>query len=317
MVVRPQSSGSPFVSVIVPHLDDVVRLSRLMSALSAQTWPRDAFEIIVADNGSGCGIDVVRAAARGARVVAAPERGAGPARNHALAFATGSILAFTDSDCLPDPDWLAQGVAALAAADFVGGAMTVTVGDAARPSPSEAFELVFAFDNERYVAQLGFSVTANLFVRRDVMAAVGGFRTGVPEDLGWCRRARALGYRIGYASGATVQHPAREGFEALARKWRRLTDEAFADWCDGGQSRALWALRALGVLVSPVWDGARVARSSKLRGAGQRMVAAAVLLRLRALRSRWMMAQAFSPNTRVTARAPDVPLVQTGPAQQI
>ncbi len=292
---EPRFGGAPAVSVIVPHLDDLARLGRLIVALEAQTIDPSTFEIIIADNGSRCGLEAVRAVAGGARVVAAPERGAGPARNHALAFASGDILAFTDSDCLPEPGWLAEGLAALEACDFAGGAMLVTVGDGALPSPSEAFELVFAFDNARYVRQLGFSVTANLFAKRAVVDGVGGFRTGVPEDLDWCRRARAGGFRLGWAPGAVVRHPAREDFGALARKWRRLTDEGFADWCEQSGSRARWALRAVGVAMSPLRDVVAVARSRKLSGPSQRLAAIAVLLRLRTLRAGWMLGQAARP----------------------
>ncbi len=54
----------PLVSVIIPHLDDTGRLAECVAALEQQTFPRKDFEIVVADNGSTCGIDAVRAAAR-------------------------------------------------------------------------------------------------------------------------------------------------------------------------------------------------------------------------------------------------------------
>ncbi len=53
--------------------------------------------------------------------------------------------------------------------------MTVLAPDPARPTPAEAFELVFAFDNESYVRKKGFTVSANLFCTRAVFDRVGGF----------------------------------------------------------------------------------------------------------------------------------------------
>src|SRR3546814_779328 len=154
-------------------------------------------------------------------------RGAGPARNGVVDLATGEFLAFTDSDCIPEPGWLAAGLAALAKGDIVGGRMTVWVENRSAMTPCEAFEAVFAFDNADYVLRKHFSVTANLFVRRSDFARVGGFRSGVSEDLEWCWRARSLGLGIVYEPEAVVGHPARHGWIDLRKKWQRLVSEQY------------------------------------------------------------------------------------------
>ena len=100
---------------------------------------------------------------------------------------------------------------------------------------AEAFESVFAFQNERYVKHRGFTVTASMFVPRSVFDAVGPFENGVPEDIDWCRRARAKGYRIGFAPRSIVGHPARRTMDELERKWRRLTLEWFTAATAGRQ----------------------------------------------------------------------------------
>jgi GT2 family glycosyltransferase len=295
----------PTVSVIIPHRDDLDRLMTLMRALAAQSLPAHEMQIIVGDNGSRAGFEVVRAAVAaivpGASLVHVPEPGAGPARNGAMAKARGRVLAFIDSDCVPDPDWLAQGLAATECADLAGGAMIVTARDPASPSGAEAFEQVFAFDNARYVRELGFSVTANLFARREVLEAIGDFRDGVPEDLDWCRRAKAAGFRLAYAPGAVVSHPARHDFTALSGKWRRLTDEAFADWCDRGGSRLGWIARAVAVLASALLHAPSLAASPRIAGAATRFAALGVLVGIRALRACWMLAQALENKRRPTA----------------
>ena len=155
-------TSSPRVSVVVPHYHDLARLGLCLDALVRQNYAADRVEIIVADNGSPAGEAAVREAIAGrARLVLAPEKGAGPARNAGAAAAEGEVLAFTDADCVPEPGWLAAGVAALAGADLVGGRVTVFTQDPDRLSPAEAFECAFAFDNARYVQRLGFTVTAN------------------------------------------------------------------------------------------------------------------------------------------------------------
>ena len=173
----------PLVSVVIPHYNSLATLKNCVSLLDRQTFCRDRFEIIVADNNSSCGMDAVRGAAPAAKVIRANEQGAGPARNAGVAASKGSILAFIDSDCLPNFDWIEKGVAAIQAYDFIGGHVIVTSEDPLRPNPIEAFEMVFAFDCERYINRVGFTVTANMVVWRKVFDAVGPFRNGVAEDM--------------------------------------------------------------------------------------------------------------------------------------
>lgn len=287
-----QCAGKPLaVSVIIPHLNDLDRLRTCIAALEAQSVDRSAFEIVICDNGSDCGVEAVRSAAPSCRVVATAERGAGPARNRAMVLAGGAALAFTDSDCIPDRDWLRAGLAALETSDIAGGAITVGVADAARPSGAEAFEMVFAFDNNRYIREQGFAVTANLFARRRVLTAIGGFRTGVPEDLEWCRRARSAGFGIRFAPGARVMHPARHDFAQLVRKWFRVADELYGDWRRQGGSRLGWLGRAVGVLVSPFGHAPRIMTHPLLPDARSRCSALAVLFAIRLLRAWWMLRQ--------------------------
>lgn len=279
---REGEDAAPAVSVIVPHYSDLVRLDICLRALEAQTYPRDRVEIIVADNGSPEGEAAVSAAIAGrARLVTVVEKGAGPARNGGAAAATGEVLAFTDSDCVPEPLWLAEGVAALARADVVGGRMRVLVEDERALTGAEAFERVFAFDNETYVRRKGFSVTANLFCRSRDFRTVGGFRNGLSEDLEWCRRACGQGLRLDYAAAAVVGHPARRTWPELKRKWSRLNRETYALTVGAPGARLRWGLRSLLLPLSAVAHAPRVLASPQLKGVASRMSALTTLFRLR------------------------------------
>lgn len=275
----------PVLSIVIPHLNDLANLDRCLACLGRQTLPRARFEVIVSDNGSTGGTDVVRRAVTGrAVVVEAPTKGAGPARNAGAALARGSVLAFLDSDCRPSPDWLRQGLIALDAVDVAGGAMDVAAHDQDAPTAVEAFELVYAFRNDLYVARKHFTVTANMFVRRSVFDSVGGFANGVSEDVEWCHRARALGFRLGYAPHAAVTHPARNSWNDLARKWRRTTREAYGLNVRSPLDVVKWLARAWVVLLAAVPQSLQVVTAPRLRRGRDRMGAAAVLFRLRALR---------------------------------
>ena len=272
----------PRVSVIIPHYRDLARLDRCLGLLEQQSFPRDAFEVVVADNASPEGEAVVAETIAGrGRLVVVHEPGAGPARNGGVAAARGEILAFTDCDCLPDRDWIAQGVQALERWDVVGGRVKVLVEDPAQVTPEEAFEQVLAFDNRSYVLRKGFTVTANLFCRAELFRRVGGFRVAVSEDLEWSRRATAAGFRIGFAEGAVVGHPARRNWQELKGKWRRLNAESFGLYAARPGGRVRWIARGLILPLTALVHTPKVLFSRKLSRPAQSFGALAVLYRLR------------------------------------
>jgi GT2 family glycosyltransferase len=279
------SLGVGLVSVIVPHLNDYDNLDACLRLLEGQTFPGDRTEVIVADNGSSRGLDAVRqiVGSRG-RVVEVAERGAGPARNAGVRASRGEALAFIDSDCRPDERWLEEGLAELRSADFVGGRVDVLVEDPRRMTAAEAFESVFAFQNERYVKDLKFTVTASMFVWRSVFDAVGGFENGVPEDKDWCERAGRRGYRIRFAPKSIVGHPARRTVAELKRKWRRLTLERCEGARRNGAGPVSILLRELVALLAVAPHAFAPLASKCLSGIPSRLMAIGVLAQIRAYR---------------------------------
>jgi len=283
--MKTPTAAGPSVSVIVPHFDDLANLEKCLSALERQTFPRAQFEIVVADNQSSCGPHGVEKAIAGRAVlVTVSERGAGPTRNGGAAAARGQIFAFTDSDCVPAPEWLAEGVAALSDYDFVGGRVDVSVADERSVTPTEAFEKVFAFDFETYITRKGFTGSGNLFVPRAIFEGVGGFRNAVSEDVDWSRRAIAQGYRLGYAPRAVVTHPARRNWNELRRKWSRINRETFALQQQAPAGRLRWLMRTMLLPVSAIAHTPRVLRSPRLNNGRERSGALAVLFLCRAWR---------------------------------
>jgi glycosyltransferase involved in cell wall biosynthesis len=223
------SSDVPYVSVIVPTLDDREALARCLAALARQTWPADRHEIVVVDNGSREDPAPLLAAAPRARLAREASPGSYAARNRGVAEARGDVLAFTDADCVPAPEWIERGVARLFAspdAGFVAGAVELTFADAARPTSAELHDwLVMNFHQDRNVRERRFGATANLFTTRAVFAAVGPFDGALTSggDLEWGRRVFARGYQPVYEAGALVRHPARASLAAALARERRLT----------------------------------------------------------------------------------------------
>lgn len=297
-------SDLPTVSVIVPHFRDFEHLDICLASLAAQTYPKDKVEVIVADNASPEGIEAVQAVAGDrARVVVVEARGAGPARNGGVAQATGQVLAFIDSDCVAEPQWLEEGVKALKAYDFVGGHVGVLVGDEAHMTPVEAWERVFAFDFKTYIEKKGFTGSGNLFCPKALFDETGGFRAGISEDYEWSTRAQAEhGFRLGYAPKAVVGHPARRNWDELTRKWRRLNIETYGLSAGRKGRRLRWFLRALLLPASAVAHTPKVLTSPGLHTLGQRLAALRVLYAIRF----WRVADAMGVLQR------DIEQVRTG-----
>ncbi|WP_084582022.1 glycosyltransferase family 2 protein [Sphingomonas azotifigens] len=270
--------SAPRISVVIPHYNDPDSLRLCLDALDRQTIGRDAFEIIVGDNDSPCGLAAVEAAVAGrARIVTIREKGAGPARNGAAAAAQGEILAFTDSDCVVDPGWLAAGAARVAPGLFLGGHMYVLRPD--KPNGAAALEMALAFDNEGYVRRGRFTVTANLFVLRADFERVGGFRTGVSEDLEWCHRAIGQGLSIDYAPDASVGHPPRPDWAALLVKTRRIQRELFLFHLERPKGRLRWLARSVLQPALLPSDLAKILRTPGTEGARLRAITMQVGLR--------------------------------------
>src|SRR4051812_41728470 len=118
----------PFFSIVIATKNRAVLLEDTLAALASQQWPRDRFEILVADNGSTDHTRAVVTAA--AQWPAAPpvhyRYVATPGKSHAVnalfGDVHGDLVALTDDDVAPGTDWLRQLAAAFAiGADFVAG----------------------------------------------------------------------------------------------------------------------------------------------------------------------------------------------------
>src|SRR5919201_4454525 len=171
---RSEEASAPLVSVIVPVRNDRgAHLRTLLAALAEQTLPRTRLEIVIGDDGSTDGSTKDLPTADGwVRVLSGPPRSSYAARNRAARAARAPVLAFCDSDCRPEPDWLEAGLAALEDADLAAGRIRFIVPE--RRTIWTLIDMDTTKDHEREV-EIGNAETANLFVRREVYERIGGF----------------------------------------------------------------------------------------------------------------------------------------------
>ena len=286
------STASPRISVIIPHLNQPEFLDACLATLEAQTLARDAFEILVVDNGSRQLPEAVIARHPGVRLLQEKEPGPGKARNTGVKAALGNVFAFIDADCRAHPRWLEAAEAALQShpdKTILGGDVQIWREDAGRFTALEAYETIFAYRFKLYIEKHSFSGTGNLVVRREDFEAVGPFAgINVAEDMEWGRRARAAGRQLRYAPEMIVYHPARVTFRELFVKWDRHIQHAVNSSGGGWKWKLGWIARAFAVLASAVIDTPKVLFDSRLAGLSTRLKGLGALLTVRAYRF-WRM----------------------------
>jgi len=97
----------PFISIIVPSLNAENTIERCIKSLIDQEYPKNKCEIIVVDNNSqDATLILLQKYGNWITVLHENEQGSYRARNKAISYAKGQILAFTDSDCIADKNWL-------------------------------------------------------------------------------------------------------------------------------------------------------------------------------------------------------------------
>ncbi len=222
--------ADPRTSIVVATRNRADRLTRLLAALDAQVVPPGGIETIVVDDGStDSTLAVLRRA--GVRYETGSQRGPGSARNAGWRAASGSIVLFTDDDCVPDPRWAFEMVAAFDRQPEVDG-----VGGAIQPLHHGLIE---DFAHVERLADHGRSpdgtvrylVTANAGYRRTALQRAGGFDESFAkpagEDVDLSERVTATGGDLALAPDALVRHEYRPGFGLLLRTYYRHGEARF------------------------------------------------------------------------------------------
>lgn len=217
------SGLQPKVSVVVPFFNRNAEVEKCLRAVLSQELPDGmTFEVVAVDNGSTDGTRE-KLQALPVRLVDCSRRGPAAARNAGIRAACGEIVALTDSDCVPEPGWLAALIAPFEVQDMLaaGGrieALDVTCGVALFTERNgildqkKLFDGVFCFPP--------FFATANAAFRRDALVKTDGFdedlRIGEDSDLLW--RVLDLGGKIAYCDKARVRHAHRTTFRGFFRQ---------------------------------------------------------------------------------------------------
>ncbi|MDD2892308.1 MAG: glycosyltransferase [Halothiobacillaceae bacterium] len=225
-----QTVTLPFVSVIIPCYRDWQGLRLCLDCLSRQDYPLDRFEILVVNNDSECKPPEGLSLPSNCSALEEAQPGSYAARNKGLRVARGEVFAFTDADCLPEPDWISSAINIFLVDSSVfriGGAIEVFSSGVTTPDIAFPYERLFALEQSEFVRR-GTAITANMFSKKAVFDFVGPFDMTLKSggDAEWGLRAQQQGYRIIFADCVKVRHPART-FRELRIKNRRIAGGAF------------------------------------------------------------------------------------------
>ncbi|MBW5438042.1 glycosyltransferase [Bradyrhizobium canariense] len=281
------------ISVIIPHLNQLSALDVCLASLEAQRLPREAFEIIVVDNGSTTLPTDIVARHPGVRLLHEVQPGPGPARNTGVAGGNGEVLAFIDADCRAHPDWLSsiwRSLHSSPAGTVLGGDVRIWQGANSHLDAIAAYESVFAYRFKLYIERHGYSGTGNMAMLRRDFEFVGPFAgIEVAEDMEWGQRARRCGLRFRYTPEMIVFHPARSSLQELYVKWDRqiMHYRNMAEGTPGWRLR--WIAQAFVVLASPAPSIVTALTSDRLQGTGSRIKAIAVMCAVRLHRAVTML----------------------------
>jgi len=224
VTVTPQPAKTeppPSVSVVVAAYDAAAVVGDCLRSLAALAYSKDRLEIIVVDNQSHDDTAaIVRAFGPAVVLTSEARRGAAAARNRGIAEARGEIVAFTDADCVVDPEWLAELVTGLRdpAVGIAGGRIR-----ALRPCTRIA-ELGEDIHDHAQAMQSTppYAISMNWASPKRVLDEVGRFDEAFlrGQDVDLTYRIMRAGHRLAYVDRAVVYHRNRATLVALLREAR-------------------------------------------------------------------------------------------------
>jgi glycosyltransferase involved in cell wall biosynthesis len=209
------------VSIIIPAKNEAEYLGQCLKSLSELNFPKEHYEVIVADNGSDDDT-VVIAEAHCVKIVNLPEkRTISAVRNGGVAKSSGDILVFLDADCTVSVNWLLCAEPYFEREDVSCFGSSPIIPEKATWVEKTWF---LVRKSEQQVFERQWQESTNMFIPKDVFEKVGGFNENLMtcEDVDLSYRLLELGKIISDSRIVAIHHrdPKTMKDFFLKEKWR-------------------------------------------------------------------------------------------------
>src|SRR5207302_2806249 len=198
-LLPPPLPRYPRVSVVVCAYNAERTMEACLASLEALDYPD--YEVIVVNDGSKDRTLEISERFPFCRIISQENKGLSAARNVGAEAATGEIVAYTDSDCVADSDWLTYLVGTIEAGDLAacGGPNFPPPEDSFVPaavavSPGGPTHVLISDERAEHIAG------CNMAFRRDALLALGGFDPvyrAAGDDVDIRRRFHDAGHTLG------------------------------------------------------------------------------------------------------------------------
>ncbi len=229
-----QSKFLPKVSVVIPIYNGEEDVLGLIECLREQTYRDTLVEYLLVNNNSsdktGEILEVVckESSAKGKSFQQLHQnqiQSSYAARNVGIRASSGDIIAFTDADCRPHPNWVEKLIE-----PFIVNQIGVVVGEIS-PLPGNSLLEKYAercgVMSQKFLLEHPFKPygqTANLAIRRVIFEQIGLFRpyltTGGDADICW-RISLETDWQLTFSPDAIIEHRHRSNLADFQSQWRR------------------------------------------------------------------------------------------------
>ncbi len=215
----PANTHWPRVSVVVCTYNGARIIQDCLEGLMELDYPN--FEVLIVNDGSTDETAQI-VAQYPFRLINTTNHGLSSARNTGMEAATGEIIAYTDDDARPDPQWLRYLAWTFITEDFagVGGPNIAPPGDGwladcVANAPGGPVHVLLSDREAEHIPG------CNMAFRREVLQVVGGcdhrYRTA-GDDVDLCWRVQQQGGKLGFSPAAMVWHHRRN---SLKMYWKQ------------------------------------------------------------------------------------------------
>jgi len=215
----------PSVSIIIPVRNRPQEIRACLTSLAKLNYPAEKIEILVVDDCSSDSTPTVIREFPVKLLALKMHRQASFCRNIAAGHANNEILAFIDSDCEADPDWLLdltpvfreKSIAAVGG--MIDSFYTINQLDQYEKVQS-SLTISSWYKRSNELDRFFYVPSCNFLVRRDCFKALGGFKNDlhVGEDVDLCWRIQNSGHQVDYRPVGTIFHKHRNRLQAFCHR---------------------------------------------------------------------------------------------------